>query len=138
MNAKRVLLLAAAVLVLTAFTPAAQAQYAPVEGAAYNCLYYNAGGSYVHGLSGVSVFTWNYLNGPTLKRGIEKYWLNNGTVDNRKVTFAFKGPGPNGTSHWEFTINPYGPQCKDTFVSAGGGTISFSACTDGHSRFCFR
>jgi hypothetical protein len=138
MNTKRVLLSAAAVLVLTAFTPAAQAQYAPVEGAAYNCLYFDGSGTFVNGLSGVSVFTWNYLNGPTLKRGIEMYWLNNGTVDNRKMTFAYKAPGPNGTSKWEFTINPSGPQCKDTFVSAGGATISFNTCTDGHSRFCFR
>ena len=77
-------------------------------------------------------------------RGIEYYDATYGT-DNRKVTFAkpvnmwFTGKGY-GT-RWEFTINPYGPQCKYTDIineAYGGQTIYFAGCTDGHTRICHR
>jgi hypothetical protein len=38
-------------------------------------------------------------------------------------------------TRWEFTFNPYGPQCKDTRVY--GAYIEFRNCTDGHSRTCW-
>lgn len=37
---------------------------------------------------------------------------------------------------WEFTFNPYGPQCKDTRVWPGAKVIQFLDCTDGHTRVC--
>jgi len=135
MNAKRIVLFAVVVLALTAFAPAARAAVAPIESHPYYCYFYNPDGSFNNGLSGFSVFRWTYQNAPTIKRGIEEYWLNNGTHDNRKVDFFYTGPGPNGSSIWEFTIK-YGPQCKSTVVSSTARTISFGACTDGHTRFC--
>ncbi|HEX7184191.1 MAG TPA: hypothetical protein VF756_20350 [Thermoanaerobaculia bacterium] len=40
-------------------------------------------------------------------------------------------------TRWEYTFNPYGPQCKDTRVYGGGTYIEFHNCTDGHSRTCW-
>jgi hypothetical protein len=68
-----------------------------------------------------------------------------GAWDGRKVVFAKpvnmwitgKGYG----TRWEFTINPYGPQCKATDIvndGYGGQTIYFGGCTDGHTRTCYR
>lgn len=40
-------------------------------------------------------------------------------------------------TRWEFTFNPYGPQCTDTRVYGGGTYIEFDDCTDGHRRTCW-
>lgn len=90
---------------------------------------------------GPSRFT---LSGDLLLRGVETFAAHHG-VDQRKVTFAkpkdILGPEPDGTlvivgTRWEFTINPYGPQCTFAFVREGGDKINFSNCSDGHSRVC--
>jgi hypothetical protein len=57
-------------------------------------------------------------------------------ADQRKVTFAKGVILPSGDSQWEFTINPGGPQCKDTRIYFYGSVIEFAQCTDGHSRLC--
>lgn len=84
------------------------------------------------------------LSGDLLMRGIETFLANHG-IDQRKVTFAkpkdFFFTRPDGSlevvgTRWELTINPSGPQCALTFVSEGGNRITFSSCSDGHSRVC--
>lgn len=136
MNVKSMLLVVTAVLVLTAFAPAAQAQVAPLAGVTYECDHYNPDGSYNELLSGFSVFEWTYQNTPTIKRGIETYLLYDGTYDNRKVDFFHKSSGP-WASIWEFTVK-YGPQCKSARVSLSGNLISFTSCDGGFSKICSR
>jgi len=94
---------------------------------------------------GYSYFT--VSGDPTLLRGTEDYTVTGGW-DHRKIAFAkpvdHRVPNPepppvyiiDGTTY-EFTINPYGPQCKNTLVTNGGYTIYFDDCTDGHRRTCW-
>lgn len=55
--------------------------------------------------------------------------------ENYKATWAKPATDSYGFTTWEFTFYG-GPQCKKTVVSPGGYTISFSQCTDGHTRWC--
>jgi hypothetical protein len=60
--------------------------------------------------------------------------------DSRKVIFTKPVNGSDfrgDFTQWEFTINPYGPQCKGTKVYYGGAMIRFTNCTDGHTRTCY-
>jgi hypothetical protein len=95
---------------------------------------------------GYSYFT---LKGTAnLMTGTENYSANTSTGwDNRKIAFAkpvnHQIPNPNGPGFivdgttYEFTINPVGPQCTDTFVTNNGLTIYFDSCSDGHRRTCW-
>jgi hypothetical protein len=95
--------------------------------------------------NGVSRFSFIYQNLPDLKRGIEYFDATWGQ-DNRKVTFAkpadryrfniHTGEYELWATDWEFTINPSGPQCTRARVTNWGDRISFSNCSDGHSRVC--
>lgn len=88
---------------------------------------------------GYSYFT--VSGAPNLLRGIEDYTASTSTGwDNRKIAFAKPVNGSSGYlsgTFYEFTINPSGPQCKETFVTNGGYTIYFDDCTDGHRRTCW-
>lgn len=134
-------LVTAAVLALTVSTAAHAVHLRPIQGATYRCDYYN-----YHGLAndpGYSSFaiTLEQLGGDLL-RGIETFSVSYGTgTDQQKLSLAkpldfYYGPGYFGT-RWEFTVNPGGPQCKNTEVVAQGAFINFNDCTDGHSRSCW-
>lgn len=124
MNMKRIALFALMVVV----AGAAHAVTLPGNGPFY-CYYYDQNGSYI----GEGTSTFAISGSPGLQRGIE-YYTFNGVPDNRKVTFAKPAPLTGGT-RWEFTINPSGPQCKNTDVYPG--YIVFDNCTDGHFRICW-
>lgn len=67
----------------------------------------------------------------------EHFQLSNGTSwDAYKATWAKPDTDDYGITTWEFTFKD-GPQCKRTVVTPGGFTISFSQCTDGHTRYCY-
>lgn len=129
-------------LLLAAFAGSAQAIVKPKCDVAYRCYYYNYPNPITN--PGISFFQSCVWVSPTFLRGIEQFQVPYGTGwDARK--FAFANPGsdyfdPNTytwATDWEFTINPYGPQCKQTRVSNYGNRIDFNDCTDGHSRVCF-
>jgi hypothetical protein len=148
MNMKRIALFA---LLFVAVAAAAQALDWPACEVYYRCHYSNYMGPAVQ--DGLSLFTSCQPQGTGLSsqlHAIEKFQSRfNGQViwDNRKVTFAKPAGvvGPNPTpppvhilvgTQWEFTVNPNGPQCKDTVVYKEDGTIEFNNCTDGSSRTC--
>jgi len=134
-------LVLAAALAFAASASAHAVHVRPIQGATYYCDYYN-----YHGLAndpGFSSFnvTLSQLGGDLL-RGIETFTVSYGTgTDQQKFSLAkpfdfYVGPGFFGT-RWEFTVNPSGPQCKNTEVVAQGAVIYFNDCTDGHSRTCW-
>ena len=96
----------------------------------YYCYYYDQNGSYI----GEGSSTFAISGSPSLQRGIE-YYSFNGVSDNRRITFAKPVDLTGGGTRWEFTINPSGPQCKNTDIYSS--YINFANCTDGHSRFCW-
>jgi hypothetical protein len=115
----------------------------------YTCYYSNYTGPAVSGNQGYS--EWDLVestdpSGRPMLRGVEYFLATfpNGTRyrENYKATWAKPEPAPyhpfygSGT-RWEFTFNPYGPQCKQTDVYLGGAVIFFRACTDGHTRNCW-
>jgi len=129
-------LVLAAALVFAASTSAHAAHVRPVQGATYYCEYYNYNGLANHpGYSWFNV-TLSQLGGDLL-RGIETFTVSYGTgIDQQKFSLAKPVDFAFGT-HWEFTVNPGGPQCKDTQVVFGGQVLYFLDCTDGHSRTCY-
>lgn len=96
----------------------------------YYCYYYDQNGLYL----GEGTSTFAISGSTTLQRGTEYYNLG-GTSDHRKVTFAKPVDLTGGGTRWEFTINPSGPQCKNTDVFSG--YITFDNCTDGNTRVCW-
>jgi len=138
MNMKRISLFALLLIVAVS----ANAYVSPKPYQYYRCYYSNYHGNAKNG--GQSIFQ---IQGPSnYLQGIEVYDTATGT-DNQKVTFAEKmniferDPDTHllmlvGTQ-WEFTINPVGPQCKNTVVWADDGSIDFANCTDGSSRTCY-
>lgn len=134
-------------LLFAAIAGAAHAYTEPIPNVAYWC-------DYVKPLSPAKDpgFSWFTLprsydpDGRPMFRGSETFTSVLGGTDGRKATFAKPvnmrflnlGFDVKGT-RWEFTIGPYGPQCKQTDVindPDGGQTIYFNDCTDGHSRTC--
>jgi len=130
---KKTLLLA---LLLATFAAAAHAVTPPVFGVWYRC---NYDASYPGPAANPGASYWLTQPGSTstLIFTRETFSLPSGSTDTYKATWAWKEDLPYGNSRWEFTFNPSGPQCKSAIVSAGGGTISFGSCSDGHSRFCY-
>ena len=132
------------VLLLAAGAASAHAQYmAPLSGRYYSCTYTN---THLHELDGADGgFSRFNLTGPVdYLQGTETFLATYGP-DQRKVTFAkplnIITTNPKGEqvwhgTRWEFTINPNGPQCKNTVVRDWGYSISFQNCTDGSSRIC--
>lgn len=126
-----------ALLFAAVVTASAQAAHVePLQNTLYKCWYTNPPMQELNG--GFSRFVWVYMNTTEQKRGIE-YFDTTWGLDNRKVTFAKPvdgGPPYNPITTWEFTINPSGPQCKQTIVRFSGSRIDFNDCTDGSSRVC--
>lgn len=127
----------------------AHAQYmAPLTGTNhyYSCTYTN---THLHEVNGADGGFSRFDIAPTTTandylQGSEVFLATYGP-DRRKVTFAKpfniivtnpKGEEVWRGTRWEFTINPYGPQCKNTVVRDWGNSISFNDCTDGSSRYC--
>jgi hypothetical protein len=131
---KKVVLFA---LLFAAVAGAAQAYVNPKCGVAYHCSYTNYPDPIVNG--GISIFDQCVWVNPGFVRGTEEFQTPYGW-DNRKFSFAKPVNGYDAyglpMTTWEFTINPYGPQCKTTKVMFGGDRIEFKDCTDGHSRVC--
>lgn len=139
---KKVLLFALLLAATSALS--AQAQYmAPLAGTYYDCTYTNTN---LHELNGVDggFSRFDISGAANYLQGSEVFQATYG-VDRRKVTFAkpvnifitnAKGEQVWRGTRWEFTINPAGPQCKNTIVRDSGYSISFLDCTDGSSRFC--
>src|ERR671918_2016246 len=128
-----------ALIVLLFATVAASAHainYEPRWGATYICYYDNYHGN----ASNPGYSVWHnpvyYNPGTLLIRAQETFTTSYGT-DTYNVSWAKPVPQSNGSTLWEFTFNPYGPQCKKTFVYPGAYTITFNECTDGHSRTCY-
>jgi opacity protein-like surface antigen len=132
----------AAVLALAVAGTAHAVHVRPIPGAAYLCDYYN-----YNGLANDPGYSWFNVTleqlGGELLRGIETFTVSYGPgTDQQKFSLAkpvdfYVGSGFYGT-RWEFTVNPGGPQCKNTEVVAAGSVIYFNNCTDGHSRTCIR
>ena len=106
----------------------------PRWGATYICYYDN----YTGNASDPGYSTWSsrVQLSPTLITSKETFTTSYGT-DTYKAAWAKPEPQANGSTLWEFTFNPYGPQCKRTIVYPGSYTITFNECTDGHSRVCY-
>jgi hypothetical protein len=136
-----------ALLLALAATSAHAAEMWPRTDRAYFCNYTNPTMNEVTP-DGISRFVLSQIwlaDGSYLLRGVENFLANHG-VDQRKVTFAkpfnrylpdpFTGQPVLVSTRWEFTVNPGGPQCTAATVFAGGNSISFQNCSDGHSRTC--
>jgi hypothetical protein len=130
---KKTVLLA---LLLATFAAAAHAVTPPILGRTYACEYDHAYPGPAAN-PGLSTWTLRTAGSPTLIFTYETFTLPSGSTDTYKATWAWKADLSYGASKWEFTFNPSGPQCKSTIVYAGGGTITFDECTDGHSRYCY-
>jgi len=124
--------LATAALALVLAAGASQAVTLPLAPpTTYNC----SGGSTATG-GETSTFEISQVN-DNLWRGIESF-TQGGRNDQRKIAFAKPVVSGPGSTSWEYTINPYGPQCKATDVLYGGVVIRFGTCTDGSTRTCVR
>jgi hypothetical protein len=138
-----------ALLAVVAAAASAHAQYmAPLAGTGhyYSCTYTN---THLHEVNGADGGFSRFDIYPTSSanddyQGSEVFLATYGP-DRRKVTFAkpvniyftnAQGQEVWRGTRWEFTINPYGPQCKNTVVRDWGSSISFTDCTDGSSRSC--
>lgn len=125
-------------LLFATLAAAAHAHVQPKFNTFYSCNYTNYSG--LASDPGFSIFESPWIS-PTLLRGIERFQVPYLTGwDNQKVTFAKPVDilvyGYVIGTQWEFTVNPGGPQCKDTRVTQAGNRIDFLQCTDGHSRVC--
>ena len=140
MNMKRIALFA--LLLVVAGAAHAQTYYPLSQGHAFTCDYTNRTFHETDG--GITVFSIGANS--VLMRGIEGFESDLVGFDNRKVTFAkpqdvivhppFGDDRVTGT-RWEFTINPFGPQCNALVKGFGiAQTINFTQCTDGSARFC--
>jgi hypothetical protein len=131
-------LLLAAALSAQAITPPRTG-----SGNKYGCTYQSYSGPAVQASDGGYSY-WVLSGTPDLLRGTEYFlatWRYGEYVENYKAAWAKPvdiydpsyGPG----TRWEFTFNPYGPQCKKADVFLNGLFIRFQDCTDGHSRTCW-
>jgi hypothetical protein len=135
------MILFALLLAVVAASASAQVSYVkPKCNVAYKCYYENYPDPITNG--GLSIFGDCVWVRSDFLRGIEQYQVPYGNKwDGRMFAFAkpVNGPDPyygQPMTTWEFTINPYGPQCKRTEVMFGGDHIEFKDCTDGHARYC--
>lgn len=119
--------------------------YGPNRGALYTCDYNNYSGSAKDGgRSWWELTTYIAADGRPMLRGIEHFEAidryGNTFWEGYKATWA--APVTNSHSYgittWEYTFNPYGPQCKNARVEFFGYFLIFSQCGDGHTRTCTR
>jgi len=137
---KRIVLFA---LLFAVTAAAAQAHVEPIWGAPYTCYYSNYTGNATNGGTSVWVDTGRFYPGDgtqLLIRCLESFDTSYGG-DTYKCSWAkpvtSRDPYFRLFTTWEFTFGPSGPQCKKTVVRYEGAQISFSNCTDGHSRICY-
>lgn len=128
-----------ALLLATVAAASAHAIVEPQWGANYHCYYDNYSGNASDPGFSVWTQTARYGSGANLLiRCLESFDTSYGG-DTYKCSWAKPVDQANGTTVWEFTFNPYGPQCKKTTVYPPGAyAITFQECTDGHSRTCYR
>lgn len=118
----------------------------PNRGQAYSCTYTNYSGSAIDG--GISYWTLStyQLDGKPMPRGTEHFEATDRYGqpfwEGYKATWAkpVNRLDPfTGTlyTQWEYTFNPYGPQCKKANVFFNAFHLTFSECGDGHSRVCW-
>lgn len=121
----------------------------PNEGQPYQCHYTNYSGSAIDGGLSYWVFDVFYAtDGRPMLRGTEYFDARNRYgvefLEGYKSTWAAPvnspDPSTSGTltmTRWEYTFNPYGPQCKRAVVQYNAQKLTFSECGDGHSRTCW-
>jgi hypothetical protein len=119
----------------------------PNKNAPYRCYYTNYSGAALdQGISYWTLFTYQDAEGKPMPRGTEHFQYMNryGQLDwdGYKATWAHpvivqEPQVPLTLTRWEYTFNPYGPQCKRADVRFGGFQLVFSQCGDGHSRTCW-
>lgn len=128
---------------------AGQSFSGPNEGQLYDCNYQNYSGSAVDPGYSYWIFDIFYSSdGKPMLRGTEHFLATNRFGqqfwEGYKSTWAapqnFLDPSTQGTltmTRWEYTFNPYGPQCKRAMVQYNAFKLSFSECGDGHTRTCW-
>ncbi len=117
----------------------------PTRNAPYQCFYTNYNGVAMdEGISYWTLFTYQDGLGRPMPRGTEHFQVSEEDWDGYKATWAapanFPDPATSGTlnyTRWEYTFNPYGPQCKSATVHFNAFKLVFSQCGDGHSRTCW-
>jgi hypothetical protein len=131
---KRIVLFA---LLLATFAASAHAISGPRFGVIYTC-YYNSDYTGAAANPGWSFWQKRAGGSATLIYTTEHFQTSWGS-DGYLATWAkpYDVGYPYYYTRWEYTFNPYGPQCKDTRVYGGGTYIEFYNCTDGHSRTCW-
>ena len=116
----------------------------PNEGQYYRCEYANYSGTAKN--PGYSYWDFNIFyssDGKPMLRGTEHFTANvPGGWDGYKSTWASPDNKIDPLTYttfteWEYTFNPYGPQCKKAGVYFNAFKLSFSQCSDGHSRVCW-
>ena len=117
----------------------------PDEGQYYSCDYENYSGAAKD--PGYSRWVFDIFydgTGKPMLRGTEHFLTRSGQPawDGYKATWAWprilQEPGiPLTYTEWEYTFNPYGPQCKKVGVHFSANILRFSECGDGHTRSCY-
>src|SRR5689334_10584928 len=118
----------------------------PNRGQYYNCTYTNYSGTAVNpGYSYWTLTVFQDASGKPMPRGTEYFLANIGggqQWDGYKATWAKPvnkiDPLTYTTfTEWEYTFNPAGPQCTKAGVYFNAFKLTFSNCSDGHSRTCW-
>ena len=115
----------------------------PNRNAPYQCFYTNYSGTAVNeGFSYWTLFTYQDASGRPMPRGTEHFQSTQVPWDGFKATWSapriLQEPGvPLTMTRWDYTFNPYGPQCRQADVHYGGISLTFNECSDGHSRSCW-
>jgi len=116
----------------------------PNRGQLYNCTYTNYSGSAINpGYSYWTLTVFQDASGKPMPRGTEYFQApTQSGWDGYKATWAKPvnkiDPLTYTTfTEWEYTFNPYGPQCLKAGVFFNAFKLTFSQCSDGHSRVCW-
>lgn len=121
--------------------------YGPDRGRLYTCDYTNYSGSAVDGgRSWWELDVFYGADGRPMLRGTEHFEATDRYGkpfwEGYKATWAaprtFYSSFYGDVTTWEYTFNPYGPQCKRVDVLFYGFKLIFGQCGDGHSRTCTR
>ncbi|MFL6201188.1 MAG: hypothetical protein ACJ76J_18615 [Thermoanaerobaculia bacterium] len=121
--------------------------YGPNRGQLYNCTYSNYSGTAVNpGYSYWTLTVFQDASGKPMPRGTEQFLATdrygNQFWEGFKATWAKPvnkiDPATYTTfTEWEYTFNPYGPQCLKAGVFFNAFKLTFNGCSDGHSRVCW-
>lgn len=117
----------------------------PNRNRVYSCEYFNYSGSAVNwGRSWWVLSIFYSADGKPMLRGTEYFdaydRFEDVFTEGYKATWAapvnYYSSFYGNITRWEYTFNPYGPQCKRADVLYGGHQLVFRECGDGHSRTC--